>query len=409
MSLPRIIVIESDPKRRTLIRSFINEHVRAELFIADSVRAAIERMERRMPEVIITPALLSPLEGEELAAQIRDHQDARHVQLLTIPAFDMLGEPDVVAPRRFGLFRRQAPAVRRFDRTMVGAQIADGIERARQARREYAAWLAEQSELVEDEKRRQAVRALEPGRVNGMLMLTDGGVEADIDRRAAMRKPLEEFPWLSGGYLGWGGNIALVNISKTGVLIESGSKFVPGSTTDLHLTGPEANLVVPVRFVRSRVAAIDSSGVRYQAAAKFERELDLREPRRPGQPPTSPPQALVALLETALANAVNGAEPAQTQFVRAVRDLVGARDVQIRTGRGGSAGPETLFFEVPGDDRLRSTLQVVFEYSHTVTSSQMRLLRAAGWLAAVALEFDRPEPAASDSSNPVAMLEVGVA
>jgi len=409
MSLPRIIVIESDSTRRTLIRSFVNEHVRAELFIADSVRAAIEHMERRMPDVVITPALLSPQAGAALAAQIKEQQGARYIQLLTIPAFDMLGEPEVVERRRIGLFRRGTQAVCRFDRRMVGAQIADAIERARQARREYAAWLAQQAELVEEEKRRQAERALEPVRVNGMLMLTDGGLQGDIDRRAARRKPLQEFPWLSDARLAWGGSISLVNISKTGVLIESGSKFVPGSTTNLHLTGPEANFVVPVRFVRSSIARVDAMGVRYHAAARFDRELDLREPRQSGEPPTSPPQALVALLETALANAANGAEPAHTQFVRAVRDLIGARDVQVRTGGAGSGGPETLFFEVPGETRLRTVLQVVFGNSHTVSAAQLRMLRAAAWLTAVALEFDRPEPAVSDAPKGAGLLEASVA
>ena len=82
------------------------------------------------------------------------------------------------------------------------------------------------------------------------------------ERRVALRKGRGDVPWLSGIKLSWGQELKLVNISSTGVLVETGSKLAPGSTTELHLSGPETNLVVPVRVIRSDVARINGLGVR---------------------------------------------------------------------------------------------------------------------------------------------------
>lgn len=387
----------------------MNEHVHAELYIAESVGGAIEQMGRRMPDVIIVPALLSPHDGATLSAHVKQLHGVPYVQLLTIPAFDMLGEPEAETRRGMGLFRRQAPALRRYDRGMVGSQIADAVARAREAREEYVAWLGHQAELEELGKLR-AARRLNPAAA-GALVPADqqGRDQASDDRRAALRKPLGDIPWLSRARLAWGAEIALVNISTSGVLLESGSKFAPGTTTDLHLSGPETNLVVPVRFVRSEISKIDALGVRYQAAARFGEEIDLGGPSRARALPASPPQALAALLESALVKAAGSAEPAHALFVRGVREMVGARDMQLRTGMGSAGGRETLYFEVPGDDHARTVLQVVFDRSHNVSSAELKLLKAAAWLTAAALEFDRPAPVGSDAPKPRALLEAQVA
>ena len=193
-----------------------------------------------------------------------------------------------------------------------------------------------------------------------------------------------------------------------GVLVESGSKFTPGSTTNLFLTGPQTNLVVPVRFVRSDVARIDGLGVRYHAAAAFDKELDLSGPR--GDTPGTPPQELAGLLGTVLANANESAEPAHVRFSKGLRQLVGATDVQVRTGSAGSAGGlETLYFDVPGDDRLRTTLQVMFDRHHNVTDAEFRLLKAAAWITAAVLELEKPAAPCAERSAPMGLIAERVA
>jgi hypothetical protein len=234
--------------------------------------------------------------------------------------------------------------------------------------------------------------------------------QARDERRVALRKGQSDVPWLSGIKVSWGAELQLINISSSGVLVETGSKFAPGSTTDLHLTGPDTNLVVPVRFIRSDVARIDGLGVRYRAAAAFTTELDLANPRRDAPVASTPPGELAALFAAVLAKKDTLNEPAHVQFAKGLRRLVGARDVQVRTGSIGSAGgQETLYFDVPGDDRSRTTLQVVFDRHQDVTDAQFRLLKAAAWITAAVLELERPAVAPAERPAGIALLSERVA
>jgi hypothetical protein len=191
-----------------------------------------------------------------------------------------------------------------------------------------------------------------------------------------------------------------VNISSSGVLVETGSKLIPGSTTELHLSGPETNLVVPVRFIRSEVAHIDGRGVKYHAAAAFANELDLDRSRRAAGT-ASPPQALAQLLTDVLSQAAEAQDPAPARFTRGLRQLVQARNVQIRnTPASSAAGRETLYFDIPGSDRSSSTLEVVFDRNYDVNESEFRLLKAAAYRAAAVLELDRPVVEVEDAPEP---------
>jgi hypothetical protein len=81
-------------------------------------------------------------------------------------------------------------------------------------------------------------------------------------------------------------------------------------------------------------------------------------------------------------------EPAHARFTRGLRGLIGARDVQISRAPG-SSGRETLYFNVPGDDRALTMLQVRFDHGHDVTPEEFKLLKAAAWLTAAALELEK--------------------
>jgi hypothetical protein len=408
--MPRILAIEADPKRKRLLANLIREHVKVELLLADSVKAAIKILNEKVPELIIAPTLLSPADSAELMTHIKDLQHAPYVQTLTVPALDMLSEPPRQERRRFGLLghvfkpmfdRRRVDLGPQYDRTILGAQIVDGVERAKMARVEHEAFAAYR-EAIAKQRAIEAAAAL--SRVGTELAKRGVGSAASPaqsaaaarkaaadERRVAVRKGLADVPWLSAVKLSWGPEVALVNISSSGVLMETGSKFLPGATTDLHLTGPETALVVPVRFVRSEVARIDGLGVKYHAAAAFENELDLMRPRRRTRAAATRPEALAALLAESLAEAGDGGESAQARFTRGLRQIVGARDVQIRLSPGaGSGGRETLYFDIPGNDRTCAILQVVFERNYDVSDAEFRLLKASAWLAAAVLELERP-------------------
>jgi CheY-like chemotaxis protein len=411
--MPRILAIEADSNRRAVLTALVAEHLKADLVVVPSVQAAITSIVEKAPDVILAPTLLSPADEAELLAHMKQLVTAPYIQMLTLPALDMLTDaPAEPTPRR-GLFgpvfnRRPVSLGLRYDRSMVAAQIVDGVERARELRIEHAAVLAynEAAGISARESRlffeRSDTRALlEASAASAPEHVLD-------ERRVALRKGRGDVPWLSGIKLSWGPELQLINISSTGVLVESGSKFTPGSTTDMYLSGPGTNLVVPVRFIRSDVARIDGLGVRYHAAATFAKELDLSGPRR--DVPETPLKDLAGLLGAVLANADGRPEPAHARFAQGLRGLVGARDVQVRVGAMGSVGgQETLYFDVPGEDRPRTTLQVTFNPNHDVTGAEFKLLKAAAWLTAAVFELDEPVSQPAQRPAPIALLAERVA
>jgi hypothetical protein len=417
--MARILAIESDPKRRYFLSKFVREHVQAKLVVVPSVRAAIASIAERTPDLIIAPTLLSPPDEAELLTYMKGLDSAPYIQMMTVPALDMLANAPAEGTRRRGFFgevfnRRPTSLGLQYDRGMVAAQIVDGLERARELRIEYAAMLAYKEAQSQASQSTSMVLARSG---SGIVLEANSAVvreqlreQARDERRIALRKGRGDVPWLSGIKASWGADLQLINISSTGVLVETGSKFAPGSTTNLHLCGPETNLVVPVRFIRSDVARIDGLGVRYRAAAAFAQEVDLAGPRRADSAPATPPQELAALLGAVLVNAAGRQEPAHARFAQGLRQLIGAREVQVRPGSAGSGGGrESLYFDVPGDDRSRTTLQVTFDRNHDVTDAEFKLLTAAAWLTAAVLELEKPASPAAARSDTRPLLSERVA
>src|SRR5262245_4906639 len=166
--MPRNSAIEADPKRKRLLTALVREHVKAELLMADSVKLAIKILDEKIPDLIIAPTLLTPADEGELMAHLRQLHAAPYVQTLTVPALDMLAaEPPPEEPRRFRFIgqilkpayeRRRDHLGPQYDRRIVGAQIVDGLERARAARLEHEAVMAYQAER--ERRRKMEIAAI---------------------------------------------------------------------------------------------------------------------------------------------------------------------------------------------------------------------------------------------------------
>jgi PilZ domain len=102
-------------------------------------------------------------------------------------------------------------------------------------------------------------------------------VSQPVDRRRprAERRERGAVPWLSTVKLPWGSDARVLNISSTGLLLESGSKVTPGSTAELKLSGPDWQIAIPACFVRSEVGPVNGLGVKYHTAAEFETPLEF--------------------------------------------------------------------------------------------------------------------------------------
>lgn len=420
--MPRILAIEADPKRQRALSAFVHERVKATLVVVASVRAAIAAIEECTPDLITVPTLLSPSDEMELLAHMKSLDSAPYVQMLTVPALDMLGDAEAEAPRRgiLGIVfdRRPVSLGLQYEPRLVAAQMEDGLARARELRLEYAAMLAFQ-DAMGGRSLGETSLVLTASGTRQLVMAS--GVEHSLERarderRVALRKGPADLPWLSNVTLWSGQELKLINISSTGVLVETGSKLDPGTTANIQLCGPELNLVVPVRFIRSDVARVDGRGVRYRAAGAFARTLDLdghgvvraREAFAPTLPPPAPPTDLAALFGAVLSSTRN--EPAHAQFLHGLRQLVGARDVRVSSGPAEpAAGPETFFFEIPGSDRACTALRVTFDRTHEVTEAQFRLLKAAACLMAAVLELEKPASLPAAQVGPRALIAGRVA
>ncbi len=233
---------------------------------------------------------------------------------------------------------------------------------------------------------------------------TTARVEAPREPMSILRRPDErhtradrldpmDVPWVSTVRLPWGLELRLLNISSTGLLVESGSRLSQDNLNQLTLCGPDTEIVVGATFVRSEVAFVNGLGVKYHIAATFERRIDLL-PAAAEAPRALPPSApgTLAHLLARIAAELEDASPftRRAAFERGVRALVAARDVRLRDAAAAPLDGETMVcFSVPAAGGVGTVLQATFEAGAEPTREVLRLLRAAASLAGVILEFDK--------------------
>jgi hypothetical protein len=146
-----ILAIEPDRRQATQLRSMVRTRLEAELILAESAENALKALGDRVPDLILTSALLSP--KDEILLDKRLHalsSAASHVQTLTIP---MLGS---TKPEKngggmlsaLGLGRSRAIIPDGCDPAVFADRCAEYLERARAERVRYAT-ASEQSKVHE--------------------------------------------------------------------------------------------------------------------------------------------------------------------------------------------------------------------------------------------------------------------
>lgn len=367
-----ILAIEPDGQRRALLTGFLREHAQVDVTIVSSVSEAIARFEEYQPDLIMAPTLLSPVESDRLRSHVKRYADP-HVQMLTLPALDLLREAP--AEDRGSWFRRRrstSPALP-YDPVMAGRQVAERLQLARQLRQQPASTLDIRSLMQADE----------PTAARAQSTVSVMGSAASHERRRAERTP-QRSPWVWTVRMPWGGDVELVNISRSGILIESGSMVSPGVALDLHLGARGASRIVTARFVRSEVARVDGPGVRYRSAAQFEEPLDIVPSRTIASRAT--PQSLEELVTAVLSDSNRLGSPA-ARFARGLQELLGVRDVLIRcTPMRPPADSDSIYFNVKQDGVSRTILQVMFD--RPPTAAEFSLLKAAAALTTTVLELE---------------------
>src|SRR5262245_44385065 len=136
--MPLILAVEPDRLQANHLSSMVRGRLRAELVLADAAETALAKLGDRVPDLILTSALLSAKDETALADWLRklDSAAAAHVQTLTIPVLEAPAPRQ--SPSRTGIFSLAALADRvsspaapdGCDPAVFAEQCAEYLERA---------------------------------------------------------------------------------------------------------------------------------------------------------------------------------------------------------------------------------------------------------------------------------------
>ena len=296
--MARILAIEPDDARRVTLGRLENEHLSAEVVLAASAGDALLTLADVPPDVILTSTLLPASEDEQLNAHLRAAPDLDHLPVLTIPpVVEPSSQPSTPVGFWARLFRRRRKRqpFPPYDFSAITTRIVEALEESKD--RAHESEIERPARLVLLETR--ANRLLTAGRGDfGGAALVRLGIEPPMPgqgrewRSRARRWTSHEVPWLSGVHVTWGASafptLRLLNISSTGLLVESDVRLTLGNKAGFQLAGSDRDeLIVQGSVVRADPMSEDESDLRYIVAATFDRPFEslgrvrsLRELRR---------------------------------------------------------------------------------------------------------------------------------
>jgi hypothetical protein len=362
--MTRILAIEPSPERGTLLRRLLRNAVRADVTVVPSTKAALTALSAHAPDLILTSSLITPQDDRDLVAHLRATPALRHLPALTMPP---VSEPS--APKKPGLLarlRRKRPTVSpAYDFRAIATRIEEAIMQSRTA-------------LAAAEQEPPAAVITAPEVVDSPSA-TPIVICRDVFtiRKRPMRWAGWQLPWFSSISVPWAVDLRLINISRTGLLVESGARIAPGAIMSFRIFGQGRDLSMPARIVRSEVAKVDRLGVKYHAAAVFDYTFDTLMPE--DTDPMDPETHLAALVSSVLTHAEAGSRPAdlRIEFEAGVMKIVTARDVRLRdVPMVENNGCDSVYFAIP-ESNGPAVLQATFEAGYEPTADEFAALKAA--------------------------------
>jgi CheY-like chemotaxis protein len=393
-SRPRILAIEADPDRRRQLERFLRERVNADVAVAESAPAAVRAIDFQSPDLVVASMLLPPRDD----AQVMEHLNTIDVEsrppVLVVPPLYEPADPSPVRRlmHRFG-WRRLAPFPL-YDADAIGSRIKDALEEA-------VPEDSRVSRVVEDGRDLGRLAPTAKGRTLPAVSMAPLAPDAPlvlppkrVTARAHRWTPAE-LPWVFSVQTPIGLDARVINVSRSGILIESGSKLPYGSIATVHLSGMGTALVVPAHVIRSEVASVEVVGVKYWIAAEFNGRLDPlpEDSVLPASVPVpAPPATLTELLAQVSTEAERGRRVTDLQemFEEGVRQLASAHEVKIRATPAPTTDRESIYFRVPSRSGSRAVLQVIFEPGHQPQANDLTLMKAAAAAAALVMSDEPP-------------------
>ena len=410
---PRILAIEPDPQSGAALYGVLAKRVCADVEIVGDIDAALTSIAEQVPDLIMTSTFLAPAALARLIDELRQLPDAAHTQIITTPhlldAPD--GEPSDDESDRVLRFRRPRTDVAPFPRAaaLLGTQIEHYLEQARSLH--AAAQNRQQRGLV-------PITALVPIRPADPWQHSIGSPRLRIataqdlralnslrppDRRRASRRRAADLAGQWGVRLTPGGDARIVDISCSGVRLETSTRLQPGNLIDLEVVGIEGAVAVGARLIRTEAVDADGPDVKYRSAAMFLHEIDLFAPNAnpimvaAAAASAYTPRTLADLLSRVLADVpwLSNGRRLWSIFESEVCALVKAKEVRIRALPMAAGGCQSLYFRIPSAAASGHGLRVLFEPGYRPTPDEFRLLKAAASLAAVVLDLAPADEAPS--------------
>lgn len=274
--MAHILAIEPDPERIVILQRLVSETLNAEVVVASSADAAINALSERQPDLILTSTLLPSGEDQQLAAHLRSAPALDHLPILTIPPLvDRDAKSNGLISR---FFRRRQTTEPTYDVDAVASRIREALAQSRaDAARFNDTWRPARAVLLEQSQDHAMEETV------SLLRMLDAELERYCGlaphKERATRWERGELPWLESIRLTWGAELNLLNMSSSGLLVESGIRMTLGNRTDFQLEDCDRwDVVIPGRIVRSDVSMVNSLGVKYVTAAVFEKPFELIGP-----------------------------------------------------------------------------------------------------------------------------------
>jgi hypothetical protein len=398
---PRILAIEADPDRRRQLAQLLRERVNADIDLAESASAAARAIAFRPPHLVVATMLLPPSDDAQMMAHLDTIDEASRPPVIVVPP---LHEPDPPSVARRLLHRiglRPLAPFPLYDVAAIGSRIQEALQ-----------------ETVPDSPPLPHLTQ-EPGRSRRGAIAVRPPASAPTWSAAIVETPIvlppkpiiarahrwdpAELPWVCSVKAPVGLEARVLNISRSGILIETGSKLVPGNLASVHLAGVGTALMVPARVVRSEVASVEVAGVKYRIAASFTGRLDLipDEAVPPGVTPPSPPRTLAEVMARVFTEVDRGLrrEDVTAMFERGVQQLAPGYDVKILETPAPTAGRDSIYFQVPVPAGSRAVLQVSFDPGHRPAADDFQLMKAAAAAAGLVMRDEHRRPDAASENT----------
>ena len=97
------------------------------------------------------------------------------------------------------------------------------------------------------------------------------------DRRRVARRIPDPAQGLSRVRLRTGRELAVIDVSPLGVLVEGTQRLLPGTHVEVHINGGRGRVLLRARVVRCLVWSLASDAVHYRGALAFAAALELAE------------------------------------------------------------------------------------------------------------------------------------